>query len=343
MHNRAYAYRQQSNIEGNTMTDSKPNVLITGCALPAAISFFKSLDPDKFTFFMLDRDPYASGLYLVPSARRIVLKPTEEKSYTNCLLEACKAHAINLLVPTLDEELMDISKRVDEFEKIGCKVLIAKHETIELCEDKYQLLKKVEHLFPSHDYISYDQNVNVHELPLPMAMKPRKASDGREVICIESKTQLQTYKRDGSYYLQSYLPGQEYSVDVYRNRSGEILACVPRARLKIEQGVVITGESRNHQKLIELTSQIAHAIDLFGVANIQFKENGQGDAILMEINVRFPASMTLTVQSGANIPQIFVDEVLYEKTSHDLIPVKEVAMTRFFQEVYFEPREMLSR
>ncbi|MEZ4818452.1 MAG: ATP-grasp domain-containing protein [Bdellovibrionota bacterium] len=290
---------------------------------------------------MADTDVYASGLYLVPKAQRVVLKKAEDGSHVVDIFEQCKKLQIDLLVPTMDIELLSICPLLHEFESIECKVLIAKKETLLLCEDKLSLLSKVARFFPNHKFFSYDQNIDVHQLTLPVVLKPRLASDSRLAQMIHSKVQLETYKRDGSYFLQDYLPGQEYSVDVYRNADGEVIACVPRARLKIQNDIVITGETRNSPVLIELTKNIAHEINLFGVANIQFKEDKNGSPVLMEVNARFPATMSLTVQSGANVPKIFVEEVLEQKQMHELIPVKEIAMTRCYQEIYFEPSEII--
>lgn len=316
--------------------------MITGCSGPAAISFFKSFEAsDPYQFFMADTDVYASGLYLVPKEQRVVLQKSEDGSHVLDIFEQCKKHKIDVLVPTRDIELLSIYPLLKEFDKINCQVLIAGKKTLVLCEDKLNLLTEVSDLFPEHQCVSYDEFINVHQLHLPMVIKPRLASDSRPAQKIHSKTQLNTFKRDGSYFMQDYLPGQEYSVDVYRNGSGEVVACVPRARLKIQNDIVITGESRNNPELIELTKSIANKIDLFGVANIQFKEDKNGKPVLMEVNARFPATMSLTVQSGANIPKIFVEEMLENKVIHDLIPVKEIAMTRCYQEIYFEPSDMI--
>lgn len=316
-------------------------IMITGCGSAAALSFYKAFAPeDPYEFYMADTDIYASGLYLVPQENRIILEKSEDGSHTIDIFRKCKAHQIDLLVPTLDIELLSVCALVKQFESIDCKVLIASKNTLLLCEDKLKLLSKVAASFPEHTYCMYDAYLDVHSLHLPMVMKPRFASDGREVERIHSKSQLQTYKRDGSYFLQDYLPGQEYSVDVYRNGEGEVVACVPRARLKIENDTVITGETRNMPELINVAKEIAHQIDLFGVANVQFKEDKEGNPVLMEVNARFPGTMSLTIKSGANIPKMFVEEVLDKKQIHDLIPVKEVAMTRCFQEIYFQPSEI---
>ena len=58
------------------------------------------------------------------------------------LLRLCKAHRIDLLIPTVDSELLDVSRAASEFEAAGTKVLVASPETLELCLDKVRLVSQ---------------------------------------------------------------------------------------------------------------------------------------------------------------------------------------------------------
>ena len=67
----------------------------------------------------------------------------------------------------------------------------------------------------------------------PRFAKPREGAGSRGVAKIDSRADLDTPK-DGSVMLQEYLPGEEYSVDVYVRRDGRVIAAVPRDRMKID-------------------------------------------------------------------------------------------------------------
>ena len=51
------------------------------------------------------------------------------------LLDICKADCIDLLIPTIDTNLLVLSQNVEKFEGIGTKVLISKPDKIALCRD----------------------------------------------------------------------------------------------------------------------------------------------------------------------------------------------------------------
>ncbi|MCB0271730.1 MAG: ATP-grasp domain-containing protein [Bdellovibrionales bacterium] len=317
-------------------------ILITSSSKTSSVSFLKSFEGiQSYDFFMADRDMYAPGLFLVPKEKRIILSTESNEEYINELLSVCKSNKIDLVVPISSRDLIPLRNHVSDFEKIGCKVLIASKKTLQLCEDKLTLISKAKDIFPEHEFYPYDEHLNIHELKLPMMMKPRKASDVRLPTKIYAKTQLQTYKRDGSFFLQEYLPGKEYSVDVYRNQNGVVVACVPRERLQIKQGMVMTGLTVRHPLLVETACKIADKIDVFGVANMQFREDKNNQPVLMEINLRFPPSIILTVKAGVNIPLLFVQEVLENKIQNELLPYQEIAMTRIYEEKFFDPKEIM--
>ncbi len=60
----------------------------------------------------------------------------KDDNYIEELLEICKKDAIDLVMPTIDTDLMVLAENVDRFEKIGVKVLISKPDKVIICRDK---------------------------------------------------------------------------------------------------------------------------------------------------------------------------------------------------------------
>ena len=59
-----------------------------------------------------------------------------DKEYVQQLIDICVADKIDLLLPTIDTDLMVLSQNTEKFEKIGTKVLISKPDKILICRDK---------------------------------------------------------------------------------------------------------------------------------------------------------------------------------------------------------------
>jgi carbamoyl-phosphate synthase large subunit len=76
------------------------------------------------------------------------------------------------------------------------------------------------------------------------------------------------------------------------------------------------------------------------VANVQVKLATDGEPALLEVNPRFPGTMSLTVASGINMPALAVSEALGDPLPPGPLPFDEVAMVRFLEERFFDFEEI---
>jgi len=64
---------------------------------------------ESIDFFAGDIDPYAPGLYMVDRERRLILPRGDDPRFAQSLLELCREHEIDVLVPTVDSELIPLA------------------------------------------------------------------------------------------------------------------------------------------------------------------------------------------------------------------------------------------
>jgi carbamoyl-phosphate synthase large subunit len=93
--------------------------------------------------------------------------------------------------------------------------------------------------------------------------------------------------------------------------------------------------------LIAYGTRIAEAVGLTSVANVQVKQNRDGQPRLLEVNPRFPGSMPLTVAAGVDMPVLAVADALGQPVPAT-VEFTALAMVRTWTETYFDPREMMS-
>lgn len=60
----------------------------------------------------------------------------KDAGYIDNLLKICKEDKINLLIPTIDTDLLVLSENKEKFEDIGTKVMISAQDKIQICRDK---------------------------------------------------------------------------------------------------------------------------------------------------------------------------------------------------------------
>ena len=115
----------------------------------------------------------------------------------------------------------------------------------------------------------------------------------------------------------------------------------PRARLKVDSGIAVTGRTVHDESLERIGALVAQRIGLTSVANVQVKLTGDGEPALLEVNPRFPGTMSLTVASGVNMPRLCVQEALRRsRLPSDMQPFAEIAMVRFLEEHFMDFSEI---
>ena len=140
--------------------------------------------------------------------------------------------------------------------------------------------------------------------------------------------------------VQEFLPGAEYSIDVLATQSGNVVAVVPRERLKVDSGVAVTARTVRDPALETFATRVARIIGLRGVANVQVREDRHGHLSLLEINPRFPGTMALTVASGVNMPLLALMDLLGFDVDMRGLAYREVAIVRTYQEHQIDCAEL---
>ncbi|MDQ2700130.1 MAG: ATP-grasp domain-containing protein [Actinomycetota bacterium] len=319
---------------------SEPRILITGTGGPSGISILKDLAGGPYELFSGDIDPYATGLYLVPEAQRMLLPRGDDPEFVDKVIRICEQLHIDLLIPTVDTELLPLAKRLKDLEAVGTKTVIASRETLEVCLDKWELHKRCVGQVRVPETVVVDDEFDPAGIRLPVIVKPRTGSGSRGIRLIKEVADLKTLERDGSLMAQELLPGPEFSIDVFADCSGEVRAVVPRERLKVDSGIAITGRTTHDESLEQFGADVARLIGLTTVANVQAKEAVEGVPGLLEVNPRFPGTMPLTIASGVDMPKLAVDEALGHDLPPSPIPFRDVAMVRHFDEHIFDFSEI---
>jgi carbamoyl-phosphate synthase large subunit len=313
-------------------------ILITGAGGAAAISVWKSLSAEH-ELYMADMDPLATGLYLVPPERRLIIPRGDSPDLVPALHRACDAWRIEALLPTVDAELMPVAADRDRFEAAGVAVPISPLECLRICRDKQLLMEAVEGQVPIPSNEPLTRQVADRVEAFPRFAKPRLGAGSRGVAKIGNRQDLDQQPMDGSVLLQEYLPGEEYSVDIYVRGDGRVIAAVPRARMKVDSGIAIASRTVDIPEVIQSAIRTAEIIGVRGIANVQVKRAADGLFKLLEVNPRYPGTLPLTTAAGIDMPKLMVDELMGKPVPDRLMPFKELMVVRYWTEHFFDAAE----
>jgi carbamoyl-phosphate synthase large subunit len=317
-------------------------VLVTGVGGPAGVAVVRSLagrgDADVFA---ADMDGWASGLYLVAAERRRIVPPGADPTFVDALITMCQQDEIDVLVSTVDVELPPLAMRRDELAEVAGTTLAAPPTTtLDIALDKYALAQSCESLTRVPETALLDSEGSARDWAFPVIVKPRRGAGSRGVRIVSTREDLTALGFDPALIIQAFLPGAEYSVDVIADAGGHVVAAVPRTRTRVDSGVSVAGRTIHDEELEQVASEVARAIGLVGVANVQLRRDPEGRPALLEVNPRFAGAMPLTIAAGVDLPSLALDLFLGEALP-DHVDFQELAIVRFLEDVFVDPADVL--
>lgn len=272
-------------------------VLVTGAGGPAGINVIKLLKREGYYIISTDINPYSEGFVL--SDKYYIINPANEREkFIEDLERIIENEKIDLVIPTVDEEIEVLANNEIKYKE---KIVIHPKETVNICLNKlktYEFLKdKIPEIIP--EYSDNPKDLKSEKI----VKKPIKGRGSRD-ITIGNKNE---FKKEDGFFFVEYLPGNEWTVDALTDKNGNLVAAIPRIRLKTKAGVSIIGEIKMNKKIIEYIDKITRILKFTGGFNIQFKEDKDGNPKLQEINLRFSGGLDITDAAGVNLPKILID------------------------------------
>ena len=315
-------------------------ILVTGAGGPAAIAVLRAYERDaSVTMVAADMDPWAAGLYLVPASDRVLVPAGASPHLVDTLIDLCREHRIDVLVPTVDCELEPIALAADRFAAIGVRLLVPPAPVLAVTLDKLALATACTDVVrvPRTESAS---TTDPDSWEYPVIVKPRRGSGSRGVDVVVSASDLVGRALSEDMMVQELLPGEEYSVDVLADASGRVRAAVPRVRQRVDSGVSVAGYTVVDDELQSFATRVVEALGLPFVSNVQVRRDRLGRPALLEINPRVPGSLALTVAAGVDMARLAVD-TLRGRPLANTVPHRAVAMVRYLADHVVELDELM--
>lgn len=233
----------------------------------------------------------------------------------NCLeelLRLCQEFRVRLIIPTIDPDLPFYARHRDRFAEIGTHIMVSSSLAVSICANKKQT-----HAWLVNNGFPTVRQINVEDLlhggqqdwVFPVFVKP---CEGSSSIGARIARSLEDLPLDDEYIAQQIAPGQEYTVDVYVDRTGRCRCTVPRLRLETRGGEVNKGMTVRNEAIQAVAHRIAETLPgAAGVLNIQvFYDSDTGELNVSEINPRFGGGYPLTHEAGAPMARWAIEEVV---------------------------------
>lgn len=222
----------------------------------------------------------------------------KDSGYIQNLLDICLTDHIDLLIPTIDTDLLVLSENKEKFEAIGTRVMISAPDKIRICRDKNNTSQffvgcGLYAPMPVNDWKAYKSG-------FPAFIKPKDGSSSINAFKVENEEELEVYAGQvEDYIVQPFVSGREYTVDIFCDWDGEPISIVPRERLQVRAGEVLKTQICMDSAMVKEAKALCAAFMPCGPMTVQLIRDDAGIDWYIEINPRFGGGAPLSMKAGA--------------------------------------------
>jgi len=246
-----------------------------------------------------DCSEIAAALYFAD--KKVILPRINESNYVDEIINVCNKENISLVVPTIDTDLLLLSREKERIEaESGALLLISSTNVVEICRDKVKTQLFLEENGFKVPKMYAQEELNAKYVTFPLFIKPKSGSSSINAYKVNNFEELNAYRSlIKEPIIQDFIEGEEYTVDAFLDFDGRIITVVPRLRMATRSGEILKGRIVKDREIIEDVKRLLEVLKPIGQITIQLKKTKRGIEYI-EINPRFGGGAPMSIQSGAD-------------------------------------------
>jgi carbamoyl-phosphate synthase large subunit len=285
-------------------TSAGRRVELLGCFRAAARELGISAE-----IFACDADPRFSAACNLAD-RAFAVPRCDHPEYAISVLGIARDNGIQLVIPTIDPELLPLARAVHDFQSGGIRLHVSDVKTVSVAQDKMRtaILLKERGIPVPPTYSAETVRGNSESLPWPLFMKPVSGSASRGLRLVRSTHELEEEFSEPMLF-QKYLEGKEYTANIFIDANGVMKCAVAHERLQVRAGEVEKGVTVRSKALESIAYSIADALpEARGVLCFQVIDDVELGPCVIEINARFGGGYPLVHKAGAKFARWLIEE-----------------------------------
>ena len=233
--------------------------------------------------------------------KKAILPRINEPNYIDEIINVCKKENINLVIPTIDTDLLLLSEARERVEaESEARVLVSSPELASICRDKINTQKFLESNGFKIPKMYSEKELKSSDLQFPLFIKPKSGSSSINTFKVNNIEELTTYKAIiKEPIVQDFMEGREFTVDVFLDFDGNLITVVPRLRMATRTGEISKGKIIKDREIIDDIKRLVKALKPIGHITVQLMKTNKGIEYI-EINPRFGGGAPMSIQSGAD-------------------------------------------
>jgi carbamoyl-phosphate synthase large subunit len=317
-------------------------IILTGAGAPGVrgtlFSLRRNPDQHQVRIVGVDTNARAVGRHLVDSFQ--VVPAPEQASYVKALQEIAEKVDADVILPQTTREVAVLSRHKKELIRLGVPVAVGDEEAVQNGNNKWAVAQACEaaglpapraelaitrkEFLAAVEALGYPASPVVAKLPSSNGMRGvrvirqqgwdmrrfvEEKPSGLE-IDLETFTEMVSKGADvwPTLLVTEYLPGSEYSVDVFRGAGGA--KAVARLRQVIRSGITFDAQVLPGSQLEGMSIKLAEQLDMTYAFGFQWKEDASGAPRILECNPRVQGTMVVSTLAGVNVVWLAIREAL---------------------------------
>jgi carbamoyl-phosphate synthase large subunit len=287
-------------------------VMVLGAGTPTGRMLMDALSP-HVPVVGADAALHSRGQFLPSPERPARFCAGAEGRFVLDLLSAAIRDAVSLIIPTSDVELAVLSAHRKEFAHYGIDLLVERPETLDICLDRFQLMRHCSQQVKVPLTILLDGSPTRQQLLAlgqPFGVVSRYHNTRQVELVMTDVNQLNGLPRDGSLIARQLVHGSDFTIEILSRPDGCVVAAVPQSRQCTVAGKVVPARTIANGDLQEFARQVAAGVGATRVISVMARIQDDGTISLVDVVPRFAETMALSIAAGVNMPLLAAAAVL---------------------------------
>lgn len=249
----------------------------------------------------LDMSPDSAGLYLGDAGE--LVPAAKDPAYVDRVLEACRKHRVNMVIPIFDLETPVFARARERFAAERIHLALNPLACVEDANDKvrsFEVCARAGLRQPERFRTPGEAPADA----FPLLGKPHKGIGSKDMVLLSTKDDAIPPGTPVEALLwQRFIRGPEYSIDTFGHPDHGPFVAVPRHRELVRAGQMVKGATAGDADLQDFAASAIRAFDVRDVSCLQvIREEKTGALYFVELNPRYGTGISLSIAAGVPFP-----------------------------------------
>ncbi|MCR4923376.1 MAG: ATP-grasp domain-containing protein [Lachnospiraceae bacterium] len=275
-----------------------------------------------------DASELAPALYFAD--KKVIFPRIDSGKYIEAVIETCLENEIDLIVPTIDTELIILAENKREIEeRTRARLLVSELPVINICRNKINTQRFMEDKGFKVPHLYSMEEIENNKESYPLFIKPVDGSSSIDTYKVDKREDLKAVlNMVKEPMIQDYMEGEEYTIDVFLDFDSRLITAVARLRLATRSGEIAKGKIVKDEEILSDVKRLMETLKPIGHITVQCRKTKRGVEYI-EINPRFGGGAPMSIEAGADSCENLYRLLRGEKLSYNENYKSDLTFLRF--------------